>query len=139
VSERIRAALERLLDEGRVSSQAEAARLLGVTRQAVNKAVLAYGLDLGQEKTPRPHKATCRSCGRRFAPTLRSADGVCDLCRSGAPTGARTVVCPRCGFSRRLSASSVRQRKTALCKACQSRMPRRLYELEEGRQGVNQS
>jgi DNA-binding XRE family transcriptional regulator len=69
-----------LIDQGRVSSQAEAARLLGVSKETVNKVVLSYGLGLKYTRPPRP-VLTCKNCSRRYHPTPRSREGTCVPCQ----------------------------------------------------------
>jgi len=122
-----------LIQQGQVASQAGAARALGVSRQLVSRIVLAEGLDLRIPRSAQLHVMYCRACGKRYVPSACSSAGVCLLCQAGAPRGNLEIVCPRCGSTRTMRPSSIRARKTALCKPCQSRMPRELYELEEQR------
>jgi hypothetical protein len=126
MSESIRLRLVPLIEEGSVSSQAEAARILGVSRQLVSQTVLAYGLDL--RKAWRPDtSAVCSICSRRYVPGSRSGDGVCATCSRPARVA---MVCPRCGLTRMVPPSVRSQRKTSFCTPCRRGVSNRLSTLD---------
>ena len=103
--------LRRLVDEGKVSSKAEAALVLGVSVYLVNQILLDAGLAIRPRKSAPP---TCNRCGCCFKTRSMRDDGLCGRCR-----GAKVeVVCPSCGARREVCPSARGALKTGLCRSC---------------------
>src|SRR5262245_12903355 len=97
-----REALATLVREGRVHSQMEAARLLGVSHTRVYQLLKELGLRLNNQGKPKPVLRICVRCGSQF----RKHGDPPDLCRRCA--GRRvTVTCPDCGAERPMYPSAV--------------------------------
>ena len=114
-----------LLQHEPVSSQAEAARRLGVARQLISRIALVEGLDLKHQVKRRSR--ICNVCSKRYYSRIEARDGMCGNCTRAAKRV--TLVCPRCGLSRTLPPSLSRQRVSSICKPCQRGIPRHLSRL----------
>jgi transposase-like protein len=111
-AERLRA----LIAEGRVQSQADAVRILGVSRQNISQFVKKHGIQLARAVRPRRARPVCQACRKEYTPGVRSGDGLCFRCNR-KPN--RVVLrCESCGAERSVTPSAAKERKTDLCKTC---------------------
>ena len=114
--------LVELLATKPVQTQAEAGRMLGISRERVRQLVGALGLELNQR---RPKSiVTCRSCGAgtpRSAAELRRLKHP-DLCKWCAhtqrPRAPVVVACRTCGRTRTYNQSAAKRRAGSLCRWC---------------------
>jgi hypothetical protein len=104
-----------LVREGKVKSQSEAARLLGVSRQRIHQIVAREGIGLRFQ--PNSQALTCRQCGRRLKhPNGRSAvDGLCRYCRGSSKV---MVTCPACGKAKEMFRSDYKRVKSDFRRTC---------------------
>ena len=108
--------LRQLIEQGLVLSQADAVRLLGVSRQRVSQLVKRHGIKLDRARRPRRLRLVCQACRREYTPGARSGEGVCWRCNR-KPN--RVVLrCESCGAEREVMPSKAKVRKTNLCKRC---------------------
>jgi YD repeat-containing protein len=117
----VRVHLMRLIEDGKVTSQSDAARQLGVSRQRVHQILAKEGSDFAR----RVDRPSCRQCGRRLAhPNGRSAsDGLCKMCR---PPQRVVLTCPDCGAVREAPSSILKTMKSERCVTCSRRRAVRL-------------
>ncbi len=116
------AKLVELLATKPVRTQAEAGRILGISRERVRQLVGALGLELNQRRAK--IAGTCRTCG---AGTLRSAaelrglryPDVCEWCvHQQRPRALVVVACRKCGRARYCDSSAAKKRVGSLCRWC---------------------
>ena len=107
--------LRQLIAQGRVQSQADAVRILGVSRQNISQLVRKHGIQLARAVRPRRARPVCQACRKAYTPGVRSGDGLCFRCNR-EPN--RVLRCESCGAEREVIPSKARTRKTGLCKAC---------------------
>ena len=89
--------LRRLIEEGQVTSQADAVRLLGTSRERVSQLVLAHSL-LPRRVYRQRVQVTCQRCGDQRTMSQSAAGrrktGFCGYClrEAGIGTGRRSRV-----------------------------------------------
>ena len=99
-------------NEGKVSSKAEAARVLGANVNLVSQILWEAELEIPIRKAAPPSCRQVRSPSDKTS-TMRD-DGLCGRCR-----GAKVeVVCPSCGNTRLRHPSFVRVLKSDYCRRC---------------------
>jgi hypothetical protein len=108
--------LRQLIAEGQVQRQADAVRLLNVSRQNISQLVKRHGIQLARAVRPRRARPVCLACRKEYTPGVRSGDGLCFRCNR-KPN--RVVLrCESCGAERSVMPSAAKDRKTGLCKTC---------------------
>ena len=116
--------LLKLLATKPIRTQAEAGRMLGVSRERVRQLVGVLGLELNQRRDAVKINVKCRSCAvekLRSAAELRQLryPDYCEWCshqqRPRSPVG---VPCRQCGRTRNYDKSVAKRRMGTLCRWC---------------------
>ena len=107
-----------MMEQDGVTTQAEAARRLGVSRARVNQIVLEKGIPLRRKRRKLKKFFHCKDCGQKTKVKAWSKGfRYCPSCvRRHIHGGQVTVTCPFCGSQRKLPPSAARLLKSSVCR-----------------------